>query len=163
MSSFALLKSISRIAHINCIDALWPGKRCLSHGLYIYQCDAAPFKYIDVKIGNNVIIASLKSEPKGTYQVRVSWYQDYQARLWEHILNRSAEPRDSTGVLKALPGKRDIKRLSPRIIYTLGRPEGRMHRPSRHLVIKHVEPLPFLHLWFSRNIILLSYKMLSGL
>ena len=44
MSSFALLKSISSIAHINCIDALWPGKRCLSHGLYIYQRDAALFK-----------------------------------------------------------------------------------------------------------------------
>ena len=51
------------------------------------------------------------------YQVRVFWYQVYQARLWERMLNRSASLAMSTSVLKALPGKLDIKRHSPSILY----------------------------------------------
>ena len=49
--------------------------------------------------------------------VRVFWYQVYQARLWERMLNRSASLAMSTSVLKALPGKLDIKRHSPSILY----------------------------------------------
>ena len=51
------------------------------------------------------------------YQVRVFWYQVYQAQLWERMLNRSASLAMSTSVLKALPGKLDIKRHSPSILY----------------------------------------------
>ena len=38
-------------------------------------------------------------------------------RLWERMLNRSASLAMSTSVLKALPGKLDIKRHSPCILY----------------------------------------------
>ena len=47
------------------------------------------------------------------YQVRVFWYQIYQARLWERLLNRSASLAMSTSVLKALLGKLDTKWHSP--------------------------------------------------
>ena len=47
------------------------------------------------------------------YQVRVFRYQVYQARLRERMLNRSASLAMPTSILKALPGKVDIKRHSP--------------------------------------------------
>ena len=50
------------------------------------------------------------------YQVSVFWYQVYQARLWECMLNRSASLAMSTSVLKALHGKLDIKIHSPSIL-----------------------------------------------
>ena len=50
-------------------------------------------------------------------QVCVFWYQVYQARLWECMLNRPASLAMSTSVLKALPYKLDIKRHSPSILY----------------------------------------------
>ena len=53
-------------------------------------------------------------------QQLVNWYIEYQARvfcyqvnkdpLWECMLNRSASFAMSTSVLKALPGKLDIKK-----------------------------------------------------
>ena len=69
-----------------------------------------------------VIIATLKSVQQWVnwyieYQVRVFWYQVYQARLWERMLNRSASLAMSTSVLKALPGKLDIKRHSPSFLF----------------------------------------------
>ena len=75
-------------------------------------------------IKNYVIIASLKSVQQWVnwwmeYQVRVFWYQVYQAQLWERMLNRSAGLAMSTCILKALPGKLDIERHSPSIIYLL--------------------------------------------
>ena len=69
------------------------------------------------------IIAGLKRETMGKlifkieYQVLVFWYQVYQARLWESMLNRSASLAMSTSILKALPGKLHIKRHSPSILY----------------------------------------------
>ena len=47
----------------------------------------------------------------------VFWYQVYQAQLWERMLNRSASLAMSTSILKALPGKLDIKRHSPSTLY----------------------------------------------
>ena len=41
----------------------------------------------------------------------------YQARLCECMLNRSVSLAMSTSILKALPGKRDIKRHSHSILY----------------------------------------------
>ena len=51
------------------------------------------------------------------YKVRVFLYQVYQARLWERSLNRSASLAMSTTVRKALPGKLNIKRHTPSILY----------------------------------------------
>ena len=50
---------------------------------------------------------------------RIPVYQVYQAQLREFILNRLAEPLDSTTSLKALPGKLDIKRNSPSMLNVL--------------------------------------------
>ena len=44
-------------------------------------------------------------------------YQVYQAQLRERMLNRSTSLAMSTNVLEALPGKLDIKRHSPSILY----------------------------------------------
>ena len=41
----------------------------------------------------------------------VFWYQVYQARLWERLLNREAVPRDLKCILEAKPGKLDLKSL----------------------------------------------------
>ena len=51
------------------------------------------------------------------YQVRIFWYQVYQARLWERMLNRWASHVMSTSILKTLPGKLDIRIHSPSILY----------------------------------------------
>ena len=45
------------------------------------------------------------------------WYQVYQARLWECLLTWLSLPSDSTCVLKAEPGKTDIKRRTPCILF----------------------------------------------
>ena len=47
----------------------------------------------------------------------VFWYQVYQTRLWERMLNRSASLAMSTSILEALPGKFDITWHSPSILY----------------------------------------------
>ena len=47
------------------------------------------------------------------YQVCTFWYQVNQAGPWQRLLNRSASLAMPTSVLKALPGKLDIKRHSP--------------------------------------------------
>ena len=50
------------------------------------------------KIENYAIIASLKSEQwvnwSIEYQVRIFWYQVYQAQLWEHMYESLGKPRD---------------------------------------------------------------------
>ena len=65
------------------------------------------------KIDNYVIIANLKSEPMRKLINRIPglrlFCQVYQARLQERMLNRSAEPRDSTTFLKALLGSLAIQ------------------------------------------------------
>ena len=53
------------------------------------------------------------------YQVCIFWSQFYQAGLRDCMLNRSASLAMSTCVLKALPGKLDIKRHSPSILFVL--------------------------------------------
>ena len=45
----------------------------------------------------------------------VFWYQVYQARIWERLLTSQGLPSDSTSVLKAEPGKLDIKKREPGI------------------------------------------------
>ena len=47
----------------------------------------------------------------------VFWYQVYQARLWERLLTSRGLPSDSTCVLKAEPGKLDIKIREPGILF----------------------------------------------
>ena len=44
-------------------------------------------------------------------------YFTYQARLWERLLTSRGLPSDSTCVLKAKPGKLDIKRHEPGILF----------------------------------------------
>ena len=39
-----------------------------------------------------------------------TWYQVYQARLWDRLLTSRGLPSDSTCILKTEPGKLDIKR-----------------------------------------------------
>ena len=107
--------------------------RCLINVVYLTACAfirswwrctfwmTSLMAWIDTKIENYVIIASLKRETTGKLINRMPgshlWYQVYQAQLWEGLLNRSASLTKSTGVLKALPGKLDIKRHSPSILY----------------------------------------------
>ena len=47
----------------------------------------------------------------------VFWYQVYQAKLWERLLTSRGFPSDLTCVLKAEPGKLDIKRREPGILF----------------------------------------------
>ena len=51
------------------------------------------------------------------YKVSVFWYQVYQARLLERLLTSWGLPSDSTCVLKAEPGKLDIKIREPGILF----------------------------------------------
>ena len=51
------------------------------------------------------------------YQVCIFWYQVYEARLRERMLNRSASLAMSTSILQALPGKLDIKRREPGFLF----------------------------------------------
>ena len=51
------------------------------------------------------------------YLVSGFWYQVYQARLWERLLTSRGLPSDSTSVLKAEPGKLDIKRREPGFLF----------------------------------------------
>ena len=76
---------------------------------------------IDTKIDNYVIIASLKSEPMGTLMTRIpdsrlliSSLPCAASRMHVKLLGK---PCDSTSILEALPGKLDIKRHSPSILY----------------------------------------------
>ena len=66
----------------------------------------------------------LESETRGKLLNRLPGshlliYQVYQTPLLECMLNGSANPVMSTSILKALPGKLDIKRHSPSILYQL--------------------------------------------
>ena len=47
----------------------------------------------------------------------VFWYQVYQARLWERLLTSRSLPSYPTSVLEAEPGKLDIKRCQPGILF----------------------------------------------
>ena len=47
----------------------------------------------------------------------VFWYQVYQARLPERLLTLRGMPSDSTCILEAEPGKLDIKRREPGILF----------------------------------------------
>ena len=49
----------------------------------------------------------------------VFWYQVYQARLWERLLTLRGLLSDSIYVLEAEPGKIDIKRREPGILFSL--------------------------------------------
>ena len=76
---------------------------------------------VDTKIDNYFIIASLKSEPTCKLINRItglclliSSLPGSASRMHVELLGK---PRDSTGILKALPGKLDIKRCSPSILY----------------------------------------------
>ena len=68
-----------------------------------------------------VIIASLKSESVGKLINRIPGSRllisSYQAPLWKRMLNWSTSLAMSTSVLKALPGKLDIKRHPPSSLY----------------------------------------------
>ena len=58
-----------------------------------------------------------KIERNGEYKVSVFWYQVYQAWLWERLLTSRGLLSDSICVLKAEPGKLDIKRRKPGILF----------------------------------------------
>ena len=63
-------------------------------------------------IENNVIVASLKKTDKLN-----SRFASFDIKFTKRMLNLSASLAMSTSVLKALPGKLDIKRHSPSIFY----------------------------------------------
>ena len=93
------------------------------HVVVLFECRRQCY-WIDTKLDNDVIIPSLKSESICTLINRIpgsslliSSLPSYQAWLWECMLNRSASPTMSTNILKALPGKLDIIRHSPSILY----------------------------------------------
>ena len=123
-SNIHVYSVLSVTSHINCI-----AERCLINSVVPLSChdDVALFewrckwRWINTKIENCVIISSLKSKTMRKLINKIPgsriWYQIYQARLWERMLNRSASLGMSTSVLKALPGKLDIKRHSPSILY----------------------------------------------
>ena len=76
---------------------------------------------IKTKIDNYVIIASLKSEPMGKLITRMPGSRLLMSSLpcaasRMHVKSLY-KPCDSTSVLKALPGKLDIKRHSSSILY----------------------------------------------
>ena len=81
------------------------------------------------------------------YQVRVFWYQVYQARLWERTLNCSASLAKSTSVLKALPGKFDIKRHRPSFLYLLFL--SKHLEEGRHITVISIKQLNFMPLFQS--------------
>ena len=70
-----------------------------------------------------VIIANLKSETMGKLINRISGSRLLLSSLpgsaLRSLMNRSAGLVMSTSVLKALPGKLDMKRHSPSILYLL--------------------------------------------
>ena len=49
--------------------------------------------------------------------VSVFWYKVHQTRLRERLLTSRGLPSDSTCILEAEPGKLDIKRREPGILY----------------------------------------------
>ena len=115
-------------SYINCIVARWPDKRFLSHSMYLisssWRCTFCTTSFMTlnyIKINNYDIIASFKSESVVKLMNRIPscvfWYQVHQAWLWERMLNHLASLAMSTSVLKVLPGKLDIKRHSPSILY----------------------------------------------
>ena len=76
-----MYRLLSVTSHTNCIVARWPDKRCLSHSMCLYQvimpwwpdkgtcCEIVAllewrrqWHWIDTKLDNDIIIASLKSE-----------------------------------------------------------------------------------------------------
>ena len=111
-----------------------PDKRCLSPGMCLYRYHVMMTLHFLNDVANDaestkkskITSLSLVWRVKQwvnwyiEYQVRVFWYQVYQARLWERMLNRSASLAMSTSIPKALPCKFDIKRHSPSILYVLG-------------------------------------------
>ena len=111
-----------------------PDKSCLSHCMRPirswWRCTKALNFWMTSLMGlmilhKKVIIASLTSETMGKLINRIQgllcifWYQIYQAWLWECMLNLLASITMSTSILIALPGKLDIKRHSPSILYFL--------------------------------------------
>ena len=79
--------------------------------------------YIDTKIDNYVIFASLNSESTCKQINRQQGSRLLISGLpgspWKMHVESLGKPRDSTSILKALPGKLDIKRHSPSILYLL--------------------------------------------
>ena len=76
---------------------------------------------IDAKINNYFIIVILKSEPIGKLRNRIlgshlliSSLPDLISRT--HVESHS-KPRNSTSILEAMPGKLDIKKQKPSILY----------------------------------------------
>ena len=66
-----------------------------------------------------MIMASLKSEPMGKLINRILGGRLLISSLPGSASRTHAEPRDSTSVLKALPGKLDIKRHPPSFLYVM--------------------------------------------
>ena len=70
--------------------------------------------------GSRILISSLPGSASRTHVESLGKPRDVNKRsqrLRERMLNRSASLAMSTSVLKALPGKLDIKRHSPSILY----------------------------------------------
>ena len=65
-----------------------------------------------------VICARLCYVPWHRYTcIENTWYQVYQARLWERLLSQPASLAMSTSVFKALPGKLDVKKNANLVFY----------------------------------------------
>ena len=99
-----MLNGLASLAMSTCILEALPGK-------------------LDIKIHSPSILNNIPISPDTTliifYQIQIFWYQSYQAWLGECLLNWSASLPMSTCILGALPGKLDIKRHSPSILYDI--------------------------------------------
>ena len=126
MSVFKLNDNHVTVAYLLHCSTL-PDKRCLSHACAFIgarrRCTFWMTSLITLNQHENyVIFSSLKGETTGKLINRIPGSRLLISRLLEHLLNRQASLASlamSTSVLKALPGKLDIKRLEPGILYSL--------------------------------------------
>ena len=115
---------LSVTSRINFIVARWPDKHCLSHCMYLYQVNITLLFWmtwsIDTKIDNYIILTSLKSESTCKRINRIPGLRldikftrlSFENAYW---IARQASRFNKRS--QALPGKLDIKRCSPSILY----------------------------------------------
>ena len=72
--------------------------------------------WMQFDLGRNCL-QSLLADVTGKLLGECFWYEVYKARLWEGLLTSQGLPSDSTSILKAEPGKLDIKRRKPGILF----------------------------------------------
>ena len=98
--------------YMKCAYTYWATRYSLANiGIYM-RCTSLLYHGICVAVG-----WSFLNEDNRECNVSVFWYQVYQVRLCERLLTWRGLLSDSTCVLKAEPGKLDIKRHEPGILF----------------------------------------------